>query len=305
MKIGKNRGTCLWVALLLILVTTLTAVVWLMVDGILKANNEAEETSAVEIAEPTEVELEVVEPEVTKIDFQPVVDAWANATSGNESVLIYDLEREEVVGEYRADESYNTASLYKLFVVYEGYRRVQNGAWQADAPAGTTGHTVLECLDLSIRESHSLCAEALWGIIGHDALDQIVASDFGATNSDISHLISNPRDILKIMQIFYEHSEITNPDLVARMQDSFLNQPSTTYNWRQGLPSGFGGAKVYNKVGWEWNGSRWNIYHDVAIVEFPEAGRHFAVVVMTNYVPFAKIRDFGAQIEQAFLTANV
>ena len=76
-------------------------------------------------------------------------------------------------------------------------------------------------------------------------------------------------------------------------------QPITTYNWRQGLPSGFSKANVYNKVGWDYNpdGGYWNIYHDAAIVEFPETNRHFIVVVMSNKVPFSKITNLGKQIE--------
>ena len=106
------------------------------------------------------------------------------------------------------------------------------------------------------------------------------------------------------MKIFYGHKEITDENLMATMKDSFLNQPTTTYNWRQGLPSGFAKASVYNKVGWEWNGSSWNIYHDAAIVEFPELNRHFIVVVMTNQVPFQKIRTLGTEIETTFYRAS-
>lgn len=240
-----------------------------------------------------------------RVDFQTLVDDWAASVGGNRSVLIYDLERDEMVGSYNVDEDYSTASLYKLFVVYEGYRRVQSGEWGGDDVAGGTGRTILECLDLAIRESYSPCAETLWGYIGHEALDEIVASDFGITNSDISHLVSNPRDIMKMMQIFYEHTEITDEKLIAQMRDSFLNQPATTYNWRQGLPSGFSRANIYNKVGWDYNpdGGHWNIYHDVAIVEFSEYNRHYIVVVMTNYVPFQEIRELGEDIEKAFYEA--
>ena len=90
--------------------------------------------------------------------------------------------------------------------------------------------------------------------------------------------------------------------LIAQIKDSFLNQPATTYNWRQGLPSGFSKANVYNKVGWAYNadGGYWNIYHDAAIVEFPESNRHFIVVVMTNQVPFEAIRTLGTKIEETF-----
>lgn len=237
-----------------------------------------------------------------RIDFQTVVDEWAKSTGGNRSVLIYDLDRNELVGKYNQNENYNTASIYKLFVVYEGYRRVQSGEWKADESAGMTGYTVLECLDKAIRESYSPCAEALWVRIGYDELEGIIERDFDIHDSDISDLVSNPNDILKMMQIFYEHKDITDDVLLARMKDSFLNQPATEYDWRQGLPSGFTNANVYNKVGWDYNpdGGYWNIYHDAAIVEFPEQNRHYIVVVMTNMVSFKKIRELGTAIEAEF-----
>lgn len=245
--------------------------------------------------------------EYKKIDFQPTIDSFVNdSKSGNRSVIVYDLERDEIVGEYNSSEQYATASLYKLFVVYEGYRRLQSGAWKANDKAGSTGHTILECLDLSIRESYSPCAETLWAKIGRTELDRIIENDFKITNSDISHLQSNPKDILKIMKIFYEHGDITDETLISRMKDSFLNQPATTYDWRQGLPRGFKKTNVYNKVGWDYNpdGKYWNIYHDTAILEFPEADRHFIVVVMTNRVPYQKISQLGTKIENQFYQNN-
>ena len=247
-----------------------------------------------------DVEVEPVLPE--RIDFQGLVDEWADSISGNRSVLIYDLERDEVVGSYNLDESYNTASLYKLFVVYEGYHKLQLGEWLSEEPAGRTGYTIIECLDLAIRESNSECAETLWSMMGRDYLNDVIINNFGITESNIGSLISNPRDIVKILRLYYEHPDFTDETLIARMKDSFLSQPPTVYNWRQGLPSGFSRANVYNKVGWDFNpdGNYWNIYHDAAIVEFPESNRHFIIVIMTNRVPFQRIRDFGSKFEAQF-----
>ena len=264
-----------------------------------------------EIVAPTEEDEgidEAAKTEVQSVDFQAVVEDWASSVGGSKSIMIYDLDKNELVGEYNSEEDYNTASLYKLFVVYEGYRRVESGVWPKDEYLAATSQTILECLDLAIRESDSTCAEALWGIIGHEELDRIIRDDYKITSSDISSLISNPRDILKMMQLFYQHADVTDPTLIERMQDSFLNQPVTTYDWRQGLPSGFSVAKVYNKVGWDYNldGNYWNLYHDAAIVEFPEADRHFAVVAMTNFISPHQIKRLGTMIEESFLaqTAN-
>ncbi len=238
------------------------------------------------------------------IDFSDAINTFVSSTTGaNRSILIYDLDRDEVANSYNLEEDYNTASLYKLFVVYEGYRRLESGEWDKDEVL-ISGYTILECFDLSIRESNSTCAEALWAKIGHENLDEIVENDFNITNSSISALISNVTDIYKIMRLFYDHEDITDETLVATMKDSFLNQPITNgYNWRQGLPSGFSASvNVYNKVGWEYNsaGRYWNIYHDAAIVEFPEENRHFIVVVMTNKVDYSIISAFGTNIEKTF-----
>lgn len=264
------------------------------------------EPSAQEIADITEVE----EPETPEeetfalIDFQPIVDEWAGSVSGHRSVLMYDIENDTLVGSYNPEEAYSTASLYKLFVVYEGYRRIENGQWSANDYAGSTGRTILDCLDLAIRESYSPCAETLWSMIGHAELDRIISEEFGITNSNISGLTSNPFDILAIMKLFYTHPDFNNEELVARMKDSFLNQPITTYNWRQGLPSGFSSnTNVYNKVGWDWGGTRWNIYHDAAIIEFPEQNRHYIVVVMTNFVSHTDIARLGSMTQNHFLVS--
>ena len=239
-------------------------------------------------------------PTPAKIDLQPVVDNWVSATGGTKSIMIYDLDRVETIGAYNTELNFNTASLYKLFVVYEGYRRVQNGTWGRGDRANYLGQTILDCLDLSIRESNSTCAEPLWAKIGHAELDSIIKSDFNIQSSNISGLSSNVGDITKIMQKFYTHEEIKDEDLVARMKDSFLNQPITNgYEWRQGLPNGFSDkTKVYDKVGWAYNaaGRFWDYYHDAAIIETAN-NRHFIVVVMTSRVPYEKISEFGTQIE--------
>lgn len=300
-KALTTDGIWLFLVLLFIFIVFTTLIIAILFFNKVEPMEIApvEETSEIIIEEV--VEDEPVLPD--RIDFQGVVNEWVNSTNGNRSVLIYDLDREELVGEYNPDESYNTASLYKLFVVYDGYRKIQSGEWSADDMVGRTGHNIIDCLDLAIRESNSECAEPLWSMIGRENLDATIVNDFGIVNSNIGSLLSNPRDILSIMKIFYEHLEIIDESLVERMKDSFLDQPVTTYNWRQGLPSGFSVANVYNKVGWDYNpnGKYWNIYHDAAIIEFPEQDRHFIVVVMTNRVAYQKITELGSQIEKVFL----
>ena len=300
----RKTGTGLFLTILFILIITLGVCLGLIMFDVRNETTPAAPTSNEISGETTSENIDdVIEDEIKpkEIDFQPVIDEWIKTTSGTRSVILYDLDLDKVAGAYNADKQYNTASLYKLFVVYEGYRRVQSGEWSGDAGL-IGGRTILTCLDLAIRESNSECAEAIWAKIGHANLDEIIKNDFKITDSDISSLISTPSDMVKMLKIYFYHDDITNSDLVDTMKDSFLNQPTTEYNWRQGLPSGFKLANVYNKVGWDYDPDNkyWKLYHDAAIVEFPEQNRNFIIVVMSSRVPFQKIRQLGGMIEDYF-----
>ena len=237
-------------------------------------------------------------------DLQGALNSWTRSVGGSKGVIFYDLDSGQVLASYNPDEKFATASIYKLFVVYEGYRRLQNGTWNGEDQAGSTGKTIAKCLDLAIRESNSTCAETLWAMMGRETLDAAVQNDFGLPNVTVGSLSATPREIMLMMKRFYEHPEITNEDLAATIKDSFLNQPpsyglcSGPCNWRQGLPSGFSDkVLVYNKVGWNFNGSIWTIYDDAAILEFPEKDRHIIAVVMTSGIHYNQIRNLASLIE--------
>lgn len=238
-------------------------------------------------------------------DLQGALNSWVRSVGGEKGAIFYDLDSGKVLAQYNADEKFATASLYKLFVVYEGYRRVQNGTWNGEDRAGSTGYTISKCLDKAIRESHSACAETLWAMIGRDNLDTAVQNDFGLPSVTVGSLTATPREIMQMMLKYYTHEDITNTELIATMKDSFLSQPASAglcsglCNWRQGLPSGFSDqVLVYNKVGWNFNGSIWTIYDDAAILDFTEKDRHLIVVVMTSGVDYKYIRNLGSLIEQ-------
>ena len=106
------------------------------------------------------------------------------------------------------------------------------------------------------------------------------------------------------MKLYYEHPDFSE-ETVEKIKDSMLNQPITTYNWRQGLPSGFSNrTKVYDKVGWDWGGKTWNLYHDTAIVVFPEINRHFIVTVLTKKIYHTKIAELGTRIENLVISSQ-
>ena len=105
-KKKKNRSI-FWIILAVIMVGLLCAGFYVAYDY---WQNHLPEPSEPE-SEPEPVEEPEPEPQIEykKIDFQPVVNSWVTRQSGNKSVLIYDLERNEIVGAYNMNSTYDTA----------------------------------------------------------------------------------------------------------------------------------------------------------------------------------------------------
>ena len=264
---------------------------------------------------------QIVPPEELKprlVDLQPVIDTWASSLPrvANFGIVIYDIENDKIIAEKNADEFFSTASLYKLFVVYEGYRRVEQDIWEKDNSL-TSEYTIGECLDLAIRESNSICAEILWAKIGRNEVENIINNSYQLYNTSVNGLYSTPRDVMKMLKIYYNHTELSK-ETYEIIEDSMLNQPQTYdsancagyCDWRQGLPSGFSAnVKVYNKVGWEGNGTTWKIYNDAAIVSFPNYNHNYIIVVMTENLNATKntvteLKNLAESIEQSVNAAE-
>lgn len=254
-------------------------------------------------------------PDANYIDMQNIVNDFTKNIKGTASVVIYDVDTDRYSAIYNSDTPMNTASLYKIFPVYETYLRMEDGrlaksdvVYAESKDGKKVGYSREKCADLALRESHSGCSEALISSIGWDELDQIGWDNYSLENT--KGLSSTAGDITKMLKVYYEHDDLS-AETYNKIKDSMLNQPKTkskdgdkeTENdWRQGLPSGFRSAKVYNKVGWLGEKDKWKIYNDAAIIEFPDQRRTFIVVVMTTDTDPKLIADFGSKIEQAVIT---
>lgn len=259
---------------------------------------------------PVEEEKEEIKkPEI--INLQSIVDDWTKTLrlgKASVGVYIYDLDNEVELATFSEDERFQTASLYKLFVVYEGYREVEAGELDPEKVI-YGGYTVQKCLDLAIRQSHSGCAETLHSLIGRDKLANVILSDFNLKNSSAAGLYSTPKEIAEMMHIYYMHENLSENSWNL-IKDSMLNQPPTNNglcagacDWRQGLPSGFSAASVYNKVGWQGNGDgTWYIYADAAIVELLD--HHYIISVMANWVYPSEIANLGKSIESTVISSS-
>lgn len=255
-------------------------------------------------------------PTITTPDFinlQPVVDDWvASLPHGvNVGLMIYDLDHQQVAGSYNPDEPFNSASIYKLFFVYDGYRQIMNGSENLSDYFTSTYDkgdlTLGQCLDLMIRESYNGCADPMRADSARWARVEAMYQELGLKNTSSAGLYASASDLAELLKLYWDHADL-NAEIWANIQDSMLIQPATNYNWRQGLPSGFQVGQVYDKVGWNWTGSVWSTYNDAAIVEFPEQNHHYIVVVMTENLPTrapTAIIELGGMLESAILSSSV
>jgi len=220
------------------------------------------------------------------IDLQPVVNAWADKQSGTASVVIIDLANNKVIAELNPDRIYFTASIYKLYVAYEGYQKVANGTHKLTDPY-ITGYTRGKCLDAMIRDSYSPCAEKMWVELGKEKLTEKLKA-YGLTNTSMVGLRTSAHDAAIILQRLHERKELTEEHTNLFLDSMKTQDPK----YRRGLPSGFANSTVYNKVGWneqiEW--------HDTAIVTLPN-GRSYVVSVLTQNVGTTQIKELAKAIE--------
>jgi len=271
----------------LLVICIVAVAVWLTV---FKKQAEAPQQAAQETGQNSDPFIQEPQPEPLP-SLQPVIDEWAGATSGTASVYITDAKGNELAS-LNPDQQYFTASIYKLYVAYVGYQKIDNGTHKLSEPY-LNGKTRGQCLDAMIRDSDSPCGEKMMAEFGQQALTTAM-NDLGLKNTSLVGLTTSAKDAAIILQ------KIQNKKALSEQsKSSFLDSMKTQDSrYRRGLPSGFSEFTVFNKVGWNLT-KEW---HDTAIVQLPE-DRVVVVSVLTENVGFRNIASLGANIEQK-LTAN-
>lgn len=216
---------------------------------------------------------------------QPTIDEWVKSTSGTVSVHITDADG-KVLATHNAEKTYFTASIYKLYVAYAGYQKIDDGTYSLNDPY-LSGYNRGECLDAMIRDSNSPCGEKMWAELGKTELTEQM-KNYGLKATSLTGLETTAQDAAVIL------ANIANgKDLKPASQKAYLDSMKTQDAlYRRGLPSGFKKLTVYNKVGWNLT-QEW---HDTAIVETKD-GQKVIVSVFTNGAGFRSVAALGTQIE--------
>lgn len=284
-KYKKSQVILTLVLLVLLIISSFVA--WILVRN----EDTTVETTPIQQADSENIDNtglnEEPEPEFDSTKLQSVVDDWVNSVSGTASVVIAD-ENGEVLAAHNSDQVYFAASLYKLFVAYEGYKTLE--ATEDSEQVYINDHTREECLDLMIRESDSPCGEKMLSELGGLNLTNRLR-EYGITNTSMSSISTTAYDAMKILSLV-----LSGDNLSDESRDQYLDSMKAQDDlYRRGLPSGFSDeVTVYNKVGWneqkEW--------HDAAIIETGD-GRKLIVAVLTESVGTTNIKKLASALESS------
>ena len=284
----KKVAVTLLFVLLGLLATGIIAVL-LLASGLFDSQVVAPVAPVETVVEEDELVIEQEEPSFNPIVLQATLDDWVEAQSGTASVVITDTDG-VVLASHNDDQVYFAASIYKLYVAYEGYRGVEAGELNPDEDY-INGNTLAECLDIMIRESDSPCAEKLWVQLGKETVNDILKT-YGLTNTSMTLIRTSAADAAIMLARIARGqglSEASQAAYLASMKDQI---------YRDALNAGFDDPSitVYNKIGFREQIE----YHDTAFVEL-EDGRRLVVSVMTENVGTRQIAALGTALQEALL----
>mgnify|MGYP000110480581 CR=1 FL=1 len=201
---------------------------------------------------------------------QAALSEWADNHTGTYAVTITD-ESGKVLAEHDADKVFFAASLYKLYVAYEGYRKVDDGTYKL-SQTYLNGWTREKCLHEMIHSSNSPCAEKMMAELGPTTLNTKVKT-YGMNNTSLSGISTSSRDSALMLSRIWQGTGLSESSKAKYLKSL------ETQIYAEGLKTGFDDQTVYDKVGFRENIE----YHDAGIVKFSD-GRVLIVSVFTKNV---------------------
>lgn len=234
-------------------------------------NREQKVSPLTDTTSETKVETEPEEPisTVPLIDLQPTLVAWLANTSVDYGVEVFDIANQQVIASHQPDKQYFTASIYKFYVAYLTYMRLQSGEF-TDYPNIVGSQSVLDCLHNTIHTSDSPCGEALMADLTQTVMQRELTA-FGTTHTEFPRFVTTAHDANVMLNRLALKKDL-KPEWEAKLLHSMETQI-----YSRGLMRGFADAKVASKVGFNENIN----FHEVGLVTYPD-GRQYAVSIFSQ-----------------------
>lgn len=203
------------------------------------------------------------------------------------SVYVRDLNTNRMAS-VAADESYDPASFYQLFLLPALENKVSADLWNGWRTR-INNKPVSHCVDLMIRASDGVCGEAVGNFVGWDYADQVNQS-LGFHKTKLSPDAARQTTAREVGDLMYrlQTSQLLSDKARRNLFDALYAQAHT-----DGIPAGCGvNCLVANKTG-----QNDTMHHDVAVVTDGEA--KYIVVIMSKGASWQTL----AEVERAVNTA--
>jgi len=213
---------------------------------------------------------------------QALINYWAQSDGGQWGITMRDFSG-TIAASYNGNRQFTSASVYKIYVAYVVYTKVDNGEFGMETPT-SNGNSVSGCLELMIVRSDNSCGAALGNKIGWGASNSIVhAKGFGSTSINQGNQLTTANDAANYL------TALQNGGLVSVDNRQALLSKLGRQIWRYGIPAGSPGMHVANKLG-----TVGNYNHDIAIVYHPKGA--YVLSVFTYGSSHARIRELARQV---------
>jgi beta-lactamase class A len=189
-----------------------------------------------------------------KQQLQTITSNMSNSYGTNVGVVVTDLSN-GASASTNADTPFVSASVYKLFVAYDVYKKVDAGtvALTDKLTSYGTSRTVGQCLDDMLTVSDNTCGKALgklanWGqldaLLGAEGYTHTVLNNYDVKGNIVKDKLTSASDVARLLTRLYDGSLLSKTSSAHFIE--LLKGDTIDYMLPSGLPSG---TVVAHKVG--------------------------------------------------------
>lgn len=236
-------------------------------------------------------------PPIDVAALNAVLQEATSAQVGKLSVVVSNLKTGETLASLNPQNTYFTASLYKLYMALLAYQDIDAGELNGGQPLvqhSQYGPLDLNaCLYLMVQISDSVCGEAVLNLYDYGEA-QIRLRQLGLPHINMPAFSMSASDAANLLALIYTGEDL-RPASHARLLDSLRYQ-----YYSHVLRAAFKARdNVYNKVGYSES-----VWHDIGFVEFSERDAVLAIVILSEDLKPALVTNLARQIEQTIPADN-
>lgn len=259
-----------------------------------------------QIAKPEQTEQ--ITKQFKKFNLQPTLDRWLSTqvSKKNSSILIYDLNNQEIIARNNDFSQNNSLGLENLFLAYQIYTKIDQNAIKKDKllTVGAEQISVDNCLSKILQENYPGCAAALISEIGENNLKQFL-KDQSYTNTNFTSHLTNTADLLSLSKRLNTH-----PDFSEQLWQEFKTKLTPQDNSKNPLLTGFSKLTVYGLFGSQTNDVTNanlsyplfnNLYFLETKQEDPKDRQTFVLIFLASDIDAASLIELAKNLEAAIL----